>query len=550
MALVDDSDLAAAFLRSALDGGLADARNEPARVRSDLAAVAAEKQALAEAHFRSFLRFSGATHAAVPAFARAEKALHRTPALLDAAEAELRALSPSLLLPGPFPSAVSRPFPAAPSPGPGAGPAAAPSPSASSSAAAGEQLARREEDLRDLLELPRVLETCARSDLHDEALALHRAAVRWARAYPECALLADVANRAERHVARLVRALERALEAEPTLAEALRVVDLLRRTGHFDARAAARGVPAAQLLRARFLALRDVALRRRDPAWVLAGAPKTLRSAEAYRQHVLLVAAHYRAAFGDDAAAAGAAAGVDAPWLRWANAAVSRFLAGLCCTLDHVDSVEDFAQWLDQATLFSQAVSSAGMDFWPLALPLFDDCYRALLEKQLAVARVRFQYMVRSERWVVAVPSATSASGADSGVDGGDEYAAPPPLIRFAPLAHGTNGLLLALNDVQRCLPRHLQRVVVARLGRYVTDLAHDAVALRGELTLGDDSSGADAYSRMARDMRDIFLPYAARCLARLARPDAAPALDDAAEALSSLLPALPVASTLPNANV
>lgn len=362
--------------------------------------------------------------------------------------------------------------------------------------------------LLEVLELPQLMETVVRNHHYEEALELRAYTARLVKKQPGVAILEDISRNISNSMKLMLNQLLAQLRSPVQLPQCLKVISYLRRMDVFG----------ETELRLKFLQARETwlnsvvgALPRDDPYTHLT------RTMELMRVHLFDIVTQYRAIFSDKEGVGlrGEAAGTDnfdnrLLFTSWLDKKVRGFLSVVEQDLAS-PGVSSFESILGQAMYFGLSFSRVGFDFRPLLGPIF----LAAIERQFQAKLSPASCLKTLSDHLATLTLARLPVSPPLG--GGEDSLQPPlSLMDFPPLAHLTNSVLSALNEVRLCAPLTLAPQVTLAL----EDLMHQAT-----LTLLNFHSTASpgwglkdhtGWEHLCSATSSIVLPYLQRCLSAM----------------------------------
>lgn len=348
--------------------------------------------------------------------------------------------------------------------------------------------------LLEVLEIPQLVNSCARVGMYDEALGLdaHVRALR--KRHPDVEVLEDIAAEIRGTMRLIVSQLLRKLEGQLQLPVCLRVIGYLRRMGVFEERQ----------LRAQFLRSRD--------AWLEAAIAAIPDDDSAYeyvtkylnvnRVHLFEIVHQYRAIFAD--ASDVGEAGERGLLAFWVHHHVLAIVATIADALERVDDASFVANILEQCMYCGLSLSRVGVDFRGLLPPLFARRMLEIFKAQIASNARAFEESLRDSSWHVDRKTLVKLEilgprNGDSGNDGGLGSATPgqtpalEKILEYPPLVTLLNGLIAAFNDLRQCPPHAIRaqvaRAVIRRLDAALSSL-RDAVMTPAVYSESERSAG------------------------------------------------------------
>ena len=302
----------------------------------------------------------------------------------------------------------------------------------------------RNTSLLEILELPQLMETVVRNQHYEEALQLHNYVAKLSKKQPEVRILADIQLQVAASMRLMLQQLVSQLRAPVQLPQCLKVISFLRRMDVFT----------EAELRLKFLQSRE--------AWlssVVAAVPRDdpythlTRTMELLRVHLFDIVTQYRSIFSDDTDHVINVSAVNTEekfdnrllFTSWLSRKVQQFLKTIVDDLDA--GVTSFESIMGQAMYFGLSFGRVGFDFRPLLAPVFS----AAIEKQF-MSKLSPDSTMKAVSESLSSMSLSSVPAAPTSVTSAVSAVSPPlSLLDYPPLAHVTNAVVSALNEVWKC---------------------------------------------------------------------------------------------------
>jgi len=363
--------------------------------------------------------------------------------------------------------------------------------------------------LLEVLELPQLMETVVRNQHYEEALQLHSYVTKLCKKQPQVKILEDIATAVTTSMKLMLQQLLGQLRAPVQLPQCLKVISFLRRMDVFG----------ETELRLKFLQARESWLNS-----VVAGVPKDdpylhlTRTMEVLRVHLFDIVTQYRSIFSDDGdhlIVVGAEQTFDNRLLftSWLSKKVQEFLKILATDLD--SGINSFESILGQAMYFGLSFSRVGFDFRPLLAPIF----LKAIEKQF-VAKLDSAAALKTISESLAALDFSRLPVSPTPLPFSQESSTPPlSLLDYPPLAHVTNAILTALNEIRLVCPLSLAPIVTATVQDLLCRLTSNLLDYQSTLHTGwsdDDNLG---FGQLCLATQNILLPYIQTALSALFTP-------------------------------
>lgn len=293
----------------------------------------------------------------------------------------------------------------------------------------------KELELSELLEIPMLMNACARHGLFEEALDLEAYARTLLERY-DVPILHSIVQEINRTTHGILQQLREQLRGQLQLPTCLRVVSYLRRLGLFE----------EQELRAEFLRSRN--------AWITSvldnlGTPDHAyeylsRVIDANRVHLFEVITQYRAIFVDDTSTTEDSEASDKGLLfYWVHCRVSELLDTIDRILALVKDGALLANVLEQAMYCGLSLSRVGSDLRPRLPAIFSKHILALFQEEMADAVREFDGSLSEFEWHISASDLTSLGlPITKGV-----------VVEYPPLAVLGNAFIASFNVLRHCCP-------------------------------------------------------------------------------------------------
>jgi len=359
--------------------------------------------------------------------------------------------------------------------------------------------------LLEVLELPQLMETVVRNHHYEEALELQAYTSRLVKKQPGVTILEDIARNVSNSMKLMLNQLLAQLRAPVQLPQCLKVISYLRRMDVFN----------ETELRLKFLQARETWLNsvigsvpRDDPYTHLT------RTMELVRVHLFDIVTQYRAIFSDEETV-----GTVRPegkfdnrllFTSWLDRKVQEFLTVVGQDLNS-PGVTSYESLLGQAMYFGLSFSRVGFDFRPLLVPVFLDA----IEKQF-ISKLGSDSCLRSfsdhlsSLSLERLPSPPTLTGGD------DSLQPPLALMDYPPLAHLTNVVLGALNEVRLCAPLALAPVITKRLQDMISEATLVLLNYHSTSSPSWTNKNISGWEHLCSAINGLLLPYLQRCLSAI----------------------------------
>lgn len=310
-----------------------------------------------------------------------------------------------------------------------------------------------QDKLVDVLEIPRLMDTCVRNGYYAEALELEAHARDLRERYGEIPLIQDVANQVER-VRQLMLAQLLALLREPVkLPTLVKAVNFLRKMEMSES------LPLAFLLsRQHNLLAQLVSIEKdkTDPTRYIK------RYIDIFREHVYDIISQFSAIFLDSSSTTAREIDVD-HLTTFAQAQVEALLFVLQTMVPNINDPASLSSILIQLGYCSLSFARVGLDFSHLVIEPFELAVEKTFTNGCASAAADFAAIFKNAIRNGATPTETLMLSdhmpeLDALQGGESQITQPPPLASYPPIATLLNGHISALNALRLLAPLSLQR--------------------------------------------------------------------------------------------
>lgn len=358
--------------------------------------------------------------------------------------------------------------------------------------------------LLELLEIPQLMENCARLELYEAALDLEEYARTLRDRHAGVPVVEGVVADMRATLDRVHDQLLATLGSTVKLPVCLAVIGHLRRMGRTDEHG----------LRAQFLRSRsawvDAQLARLLPLRASSPYGYVTKYLDCSRTSLFEVVTQYRSIFVDDTAAD--ADDEDARRGRgllyyWAARRSRTLIATMRDALPALPDSSFVAGALEQCMYCGQSLARVGIDFRGLLPPLFEERAVEIFLSHVRPAPAAFAADLGVYDWLVP-PDRLERMG----------LAGSSPLLPFPPLAMLASRLVAAFNQLRQCAPLSVRGRVSAAVAAALAECAH-ALRRAAVASLADAGGDGDGDERrpiagLARAMAELLLPRAEEMLA------------------------------------
>eukprot|EP01062_Namystynia_karyoxenos_P056175 TRINITY_DN47139_c0_g1_i1.p2 TRINITY_DN47139_c0_g1~~TRINITY_DN47139_c0_g1_i1.p2 ORF type:complete len:631 (+),score=251.05 TRINITY_DN47139_c0_g1_i1:88-1893(+) len=363
-----------------------------------------------------------------------------------------------------------------------------------------------QERLRELFELPSLLESCLRNELYHEAILLHDKVEQLLQAgsdLPALRLIADeVEETMRKHLPQVIGKLAMPL----TPAQCLKVVRFLSRLHIMGDR------EQRKLFLSRRLAYLQSLLNQERQRSAFA---YLNRACNVMGQNLQGVINEYKATFEDKGYQTLSAYDTDKDIPAcdvlgaWVSGVVDDYVAILQKHLPLVTGGGELRALLEQAMQTGARLSKHGVDLRPVLADLFQRRVLAVWGEGIKAAYAAFTLALGNHQW--GHKHSCHQQVLRAGPAAEPQGITPPHVLhQFLPLAYLCNGVLSTLNELRRCAlvaaAPEAARVLAQTLQRAVGDV----VQLHADSAL--DEQETTSFAAFCKVMGDELLPYLARC--------------------------------------
>jgi len=351
--------------------------------------------------------------------------------------------------------------------------------------------------LLEILELPQLMETVVRNHHYEEALQLHSYITKLCKKQPDVPILADIQLAVTANMRLMLQQLVSQLRAPVQLPQCLKVISFLRRMDVFT----------EAELRMKFLQSRE--------AWlssVLASVPKDdaythfTRTMELLRVNLFDIVTQYRSIFSDDTDHDASNVSASEPqfdsrllFTSWLSRKVYQFLKVVMADLS--SGINSFESVMGQAMYFGLSFGRVGFDFRAQLAPLFS----AAIEKQFMFklspeTALKTASDTLSLMSLSSIPASTKLSAIS--------LSPPLSLLDYPPLAHITNNILTALNEIRLVCPVSSVGKLTASVQNLLAKMTERLFDYYSTSKTGWGAAELEGWSQLCNAVKNVLLPY------------------------------------------
>ncbi|CAN8076642.1 unnamed protein product [Agarophyton chilense] len=415
----------------------------------------------------------------------------------------------------------------------------------------------------DIVEMPRLMTTLVGAELYDEALELRECAVKLYAMHNDEILIRHVCEEMDVLTQQLVLQLLVLLRNSIQLPMCLRIVGFLRRLDVFS----------EYRLRMLFLHCRGEWMRNGiETSTANTRQAELVSLSDNMRSMMFEIITQYRAVFNDDIDDEYAGLEKESSsrsersyshsssiLFDWTSSSVTEYLNKLRSGIKEVKDGAALNTILQQAMYCGQSLGRVGADFRAALPPMFESSVMQIYCSHLNAALRQFEMMIEDNRWA---PVGSSALRKERGQLGGgtqnnresqagieispsDDYEPPLAVLDSPPLAVFLNGILAAVNDLRLCAPLSLAPQLGKVLRETLISSGEFMTAIGGPGGAFLKRSDRPHYASMAVSLRDLCVPYVAKCLEHCMNSTGLISIEDVQSVLNSMfgdtLPTEPV---------
>ena len=360
----------------------------------------------------------------------------------------------------------------------------------------------RNTSLLEILELPQLMETVVRNGHYEEALQLHNYVTKLAKRRPEVRILADIQTQVAASMRLMLGQLVGQLRAQVQLPQCLKVISFLRRMDVFT----------EAELRLKFLQSRE--------AWlssVVAAVPRDdphthlTKTMELLRVNLFDIVTQYRSIFSDDTDhLASVTVASDEEkfdnrllFTSWLSRKVQQCLKTIVEDLEA--GVSSFESVMGQAMYFGLSFGRVGYDFRPLLAPVFSTAIeKQFLTKLAPDSAVKVVSESLSALTLASLPVSPAMMSTLT------TSAASPPLslLDFPPLAHVTNSILTALNEIRLVVPLSSVTMITRELQTLLIRVTRTLLDYHTTAKTRMTPSESEGWGFLCAAVKNVLLPY------------------------------------------
>mmetsp|Transcript_6978 Transcript_6978/g.21239 ORF Transcript_6978/g.21239 Transcript_6978/m.21239 type:complete len:526 (-) Transcript_6978:148-1725(-) len=378
----------------------------------------------------------------------------------------------------------------------------------------------------EILEIPQLMLSLVRAELHDEALELINYTRKLATNFSDVPDVKRIAAEVEVITTLMVSQLLSLLRSSIQLPMCLRVVSYLRRLKCFT----------EDGIRRLFLQNRGKWMKSVIQSSSASSAQGRLeRMSDDTRAMMFEIITQYRTVFLDDQAVDGdAGASIIHDWVMQS---IEHYLAMVHVGLKDVHDGANLSTILQQTMYCGQSLGRVGADFRPLLVPVFETAVVKLYETGLGTTLLRFKAIIAEHDWV-SKPAAAAESLPLTKIREAtvDDCTPPRDALLFPPLAVFLGGMLAAHNELRFCCPLTLIKTLSDCLEAVLISCVEALCEFGGEKgkLLRDDE--VENFIEVSRIFRDSAAPYAVKCLERCLNGPSKVDLQEVESRVSSLV--------------
>eukprot|EP00188_Purpureofilum_apyrenoidigerum_P002944 Plantae.Rhodophyta-Purpureofilum_apyrenoidigerum.ctg2989.p1 GENE.Plantae.Rhodophyta-Purpureofilum_apyrenoidigerum.ctg2989~~Plantae.Rhodophyta-Purpureofilum_apyrenoidigerum.ctg2989.p1 ORF type:complete len:526 (+),score=84.24 Plantae.Rhodophyta-Purpureofilum_apyrenoidigerum.ctg2989:243-1820(+) len=357
----------------------------------------------------------------------------------------------------------------------------------------------------EIMEIPQLMLSLVRAELHDEALELINYTKKLASNFSGVPDVKRIAAEVDIIIGLMVSQLLSLLRSSIQLPMCLRVISYLRRLKYFSEDGIRR-----LFLQNRGKWMNSVIQNTSAPS----AQSRLERISDDTRAMMFEIITQYRTVFLDEQAAeedSGASIIHD-----WVMQSIEHYLATIHTGLKDVHDGASLSTILQQTMYCGQSLGRVGADFRPLLVPVFESAVVKLYQNGLRVTLLRFKAMIAEYDWVskpaTTVDSMPLASKREEMIDA---CAPPRDALLFPPLAVFLSGMLAAHNELRFCCPTTLASALSSCLEAVLISSVEALCEFggpNGELLRDDE---VENFTEVSRVFYNSAAPYSVRCLER-----------------------------------
>eukprot|EP00754_Rhynchopus_humris_P029016 Rhum_TRINITY_DN15187_c4_g1::Rhum_TRINITY_DN15187_c4_g1_i1::g.142692::m.142692/K20295/COG8; conserved oligomeric Golgi complex subunit 8 len=360
---------------------------------------------------------------------------------------------------------------------------------------------RSNQDLiRDVFELPALMDNCLRQELYYECVTLHDKAEEIVAAAPNVPVVKMIAGEVEalmhKNLPQLILRLSTALSPAQCL-KITRFVTRLKLISNRDLR---------KLFLSRRLVYLQSLLRdaHRSPFTYLN------RVCNVLGVNLLAVITEYNSSFEESTGTLSREdVDCDTPACdilgAWMCSVVDAQIEAIRASLQHITSGGELKQLLEQAIQCGKQLASKGVDVRPILVKIFSDRILELWSQGLAGGYSSFRLCLGNHVWIKHTEHAREHK-----YDRVGGSMAPPQVLRqYLPLGYLCNGVLAAFNEYRRCALVSLTPQIHLTLSELLAKCVSDIVAVYANQLL--DATETEGFLSFVKVTTDDLLPFIAR---------------------------------------
>lgn len=366
----------------------------------------------------------------------------------------------------------------------------------------------------ELLEVPRLVESCVKSRSYEKALELLGHCRKSLSQHP-VPVLKDIGHNVARSASLMQDQILAQLASDCDMETTIRSVDYLRRLE-----------PESDelRLRQRFLVMREQWMENGKTAVPTSPVSRWLMGlAERLRTDLFYVVTQYQTLF-----SAGQVPGSANLIWEFSYRKIDEFVQVLKSHMDRLNDGEEIGAVMEQTMYCGSSLSRVGLDFRILTHSIFEGCICKMTRGRLEAALFFFSESLRTHDWRIdpsfewgptgtgALEGGEAPLGQNDGINiaeaGGAVESLQPPssLLKHPPLALLTNDLLDTLNHLRYCA---VLSVADQLRALFRSTLSGAVAALQAWGKIPVDSKQAHVFNDMKKEMSDSLIPHIEACI-------------------------------------
>lgn len=369
----------------------------------------------------------------------------------------------------------------------------------------------QQEKLIDILEIPRLVDTCVRNGYYQEALDLSSHTKLLLRRFPDIPMIHDVALETEQGIRLMNVQLLSSLREPLKLPALFKAVNFLRRMKVFEEEELALIFLTSRYAYVAGL-LGSVEGERHDSTKYLR------RYIDIWREGIFDIATQFKTIF-IEASDEEVPYALERLFSLSMHTALDSLLKTCGSILPRIDDPTSLTSILTQLSYCSSSFSRIGMDFRSLLAPLFENAVIHIIGTSVHEATSRLASQIAEAGKIRKHPSSWLLSeGAQVRRDipqNSSSHVPPSHVTTYPPLAHYLNALITTLNNVRLLAPTSILEELLEIFDKSLGEVAQSLMEYSKLIVPGDPSEGRRSVDGKGQEREEEILFCAGRVYIR-----------------------------------